>query len=238
MGNGDIMAILEVKNVEKSFPGVKALNRVDLSVEEGEIRGLIGPNGSGKTTLIRTIMGFYEQDNGDIIYNGNNLNNLKIWDRVKIGLSLTYQNPLYVSGLSIYRHIELGTMTHRSPKQTILEIAKEVYLEDKLQEDPSELPLLSAKRLEIAKALSTEPKFLMLDEIFAGLSYEEGAQMINILKKLNTENQITILLIDHNLSMVKKMVDKTTVIDMGEIIAEGAFEDIIENDKVKKAYVG
>lgn len=232
------MVILEAKNIEKRFPGVIALKNVSLSIEKGEIRGLIGPNGSGKTTLIRTIMGFYRQDTGEIVYDGRPMREEEIWDRVNGGLSLTYQNPLYVSGLSIYRHIELGTIAKRLPREKIMAIAAEVGLEEKIDDDPSQLPVLSAKRLEIAKALSTNPKILMLDEIFAGLSYEEGEQMIDILKDLNRNKMITILLIDHNLRMVKKMVKKTTVINMGEIIAEGSFEEIIEDEKVRRAYVG
>jgi ABC-type branched-subunit amino acid transport system ATPase component len=232
------MVILEVKNIDKRFPGVKALNDVSLSIEKGEIRGLIGPNGSGKTTLIRTIIGFYKQDHGDIIFDGENLFEDKIWARVNKGLNQTYQNPMYVSGLSIFRHIELGTISKNLSEKKIIEIATEVGLGDKIDEDPSELTVLSAKRLEIAKALSTNPKLLMLDEIFAGLSFEEGEQMIDILKKLNQEKKLTILLIDHNLRMVKKMVKKTTVINMGAIIAEGSFEKIIEDEEVRKAYVG
>jgi ABC-type branched-subunit amino acid transport system ATPase component len=232
------MALLEVKNIDKLFPGVKALNDVSLSIERGEIRGLIGPNGSGKTTLIRTIIGFYKQDKGDIIYDGDDLLEDEIWTRVNKGLSLTYQNPLYVSGLSIFRHIELGTISKNLPKNKIVEIATEVGLGEHIDEDPSELPVLSAKRLEIAKALSTSPALLMLDEIFAGLSFEEGEQMIDMLKNLNEEKKITILLIDHNLRMVKQMVKKTTVINMGAIIAEGSFEEIIEDEEVRKAYVG
>ncbi len=232
------MVILEVKNIDKRFPGVKALNDVSLSIEKEEIRGLIGPNGSGKTTLIRTIIGFYKQDHGDIIFDGENLFEDKIWARVNKGLSQTYQNPMYVSGLSIFRHIELGTISKNLSEKKIIEIATEVGLGDKIDEDPSELTVLSAKRLEIAKALSTNPKLLMLDEIFAGLSFEEGEQMIDILKKLNQEKKLTILLIDHNLRMVKKMVKKTTVINMGAIIAEGSFEKIIEDEEVRKAYVG
>lgn len=233
-----MMAIIEVKKLDKYFPGVKALNNVNLSVEEGEIRGLIGPNGSGKTTLIKTIIGFYKQESGKIIYDGEDLYNYEIWDRVNKGLSLTYQNPTYVSGLSIFRHIELGALSKGLSRDKILEIAESVGLEDKIDEDPSELPVLSAKKLEIAKALSTSPKILMLDEIFAGLSFDEGGQMIYMLKNLGKEKKLTILLIDHNLRMVKQMVDKTTVINMGEIIAEGSFEQIIENDEVKKAYIG
>lgn len=231
------MAILEVKNIDKRFPGVQALNKVSLFLEEGEIRGLIGPNGSGKTTLIKTIIGFYKQDAGKIVYDGQELLEDEIWDRVNKGLSLTYQNPTYVSGLSIFRHIELGTISKNLGKK-VTEIAASVGLEDKIDEDPSELPVLSAKRLEIAKALSTTPKVLMLDEIFAGLSYEEGEQMIEMLKNMVNKEKLTILLIDHNLRMVKKMVDKTTVINMGEIIAEGSFEEIIEDEEVRKAYVG
>jgi len=232
------MSILKVDNVSKRFPGVKALDSVNMSIEEGEIRGLIGPNGSGKTTLIRVIMGFYSQESGNIYFENENLNGEKIWNRVMKGLSLTYQTPLYISGLSIFRHIELGTINKKRDKNRITEIAQIVGLEEQLESDPSELTTLSAKRLELAKALSTYPKILMLDEIFAGLSYEEGEEMISVLKKLNTESQITILLTDHNLSMVKKMVDKTTVINMGQIIAEGAFEDIIEDELVRKAYLG
>lgn len=232
------MVILEVKNIDKRFPGVQALNDVSLSIEKEEIRGLIGPNGSGKTTLIRTIIGFYKQDHGDIIFDGENLFEDKIWARVNKGLSQTYQNPMYVSGLSIFRHIELGTISRNLSEKKIIEIATAVGLGDKIDEDPSELTVLSAKRLEIAKALSTNPKLLMLDEIFAGLSFEEGEQMIDILKNLNQEKKLTILLIDHNLRMVKKMVKKTTVINMGAIIAEGSFEKIIEDEEVRKAYVG
>lgn len=232
------MVILEVKNIDKRFPGVKALNDVSLSIEKEEIRGLIGPNGSGKTTLIRTIIGFYKQDHGDIIFDGENLFEDKIWARVNKGLSQTYQNPMYVSGLSIFRHIELGTISRNLSEKKIIEIATAVGLGDQIDEDPSELTVLSAKRLEIAKALSTNPKLLMLDEIFAGLSFEEGEQMIDILKNLNQEKKLTILLIDHNLRMVKKMVKKTTVINMGAIIAEGSFEKIIEDEEVRKAYVG
>lgn len=232
------MAILEVKNVDKRFPGVKALDNVSMSVEEGEIRGLIGPNGSGKTTIIRTIIGFYKQDSGKIIYHGEDLARYEIWDRVKKGFSLTYQNPKYVSGFSIFRHIELGALNKNLSRNEILEIAASVGLEDKVEEDPSELPVLAAKRLEIAKALSTNPKVLMLDEIFAGLSYEEGEQVIGMLKNLGKEKKLTILLIDHNLRMVKQMVDKTTVINMGKIIAEGSFEQIIEDEEVKEAYIG
>ncbi len=236
------MAILELKNIDKRFPGVKALNNVTLSIDRGEIRGLIGPNGSGKTTLIRTIIGFYKQDKGEIIYNGNKMGNDEVWIRVNKGLSLTSQDPLYVSGLSIYRHIELGmiskNLSENISEKKIMEIATEVGLEDELNEDPSELPILSAKKLEIAKALSTDPKLIMIDEIFAGLSFEEGEQMISILKRQNKEKELTILLIDHNLRMVKKMVEKTTVIDLGEIIAEGSFEEIIEDEKVRMAYVG
>jgi branched-chain amino acid transport system ATP-binding protein len=234
--------ILELKNIDKRFPGVKALTDVTLSIERGEIRGLIGPNGSGKTTLIRTVIGFYMQDKGEIIYDGDELSNSKVWERVNKGLTLTYQDPVYVPGLSIYRHIELGTISKKTSsrllEKKIMEIAAEVGVDDKINEDPSDLPLLSAKRLEIAKALSTDPKLIMLDEIFAGLSFEEGEQMISVLKNLNKEKGLTMLLIDHNLRMVKKIVGKTTVINMGQIIAEGSFEEIIENEKVKKAYLG
>lgn len=232
------MSILEVKNISKRFPGVMALNNVSLSIEKDEIRGLIGPNGSGKTTLLKTITGFYKQDQGVILFYDQPILHDEIWTRVNNGLNLTYQNPKYVPGLSIYRHIELGTLSKNGSHHDIVKIADKVGLRDKLDEDPSELPAYSAKLLEVAKALATKPKLLMLDEIFAGLSYEEGEKLIEMLKNIKEDMGLTILLIDHNLKMVKMIVENTTVLNMGEVIADGPFGTIIEDQNVKNAYIG
>jgi branched-chain amino acid transport system ATP-binding protein len=232
------MALLEVDNVDKMFPGVKALDGVSLDVEKGEIRGLIGPNGSGKTTLIGVIMGVYRPDSGRVRFQGEELGKTNIWDRVRKGLNATSQTATYVPDLSIRRHIELGLLVNGFPNEEVERIADEVELTDALDELPSALSAVGAKKLEFGKAFSTRPSFLMLDECFAGLSFEEGEEMVKIIKTAVADRDLTVLLIDHNLGLVEAVAQNTTVIDRGIIIADGAFSDIVNNEAVVEAYMG
>jgi len=232
------MALLEVDNVDKVFPGVKALDGVSLDVEKGEIRGLIGPNGSGKTTLIGVIMGVYRPDRGGVRFQDEELGKTKMWDRVRKGLNATNQTATYVPDLSIRRHIELGLMVNEFPNEDVERIADEVQLRDALDELPSALSAVGAKKLEFGKALSTRPSFLMLDECFAGLSFEEGQEMVKIIKTAVADRDLTVLIVDHNLGLVEAVANNTTVIDRGIIIAEGAFSDIVNNEAVVEAYMG
>lgn len=232
------MPLLELDNVDKVFPGVKALDGVTLSVEKGEIRGLIGPNGSGKSTMIAAIMGVYRPDNGSIRFEGEDLGHSRTWDRVKKGLNATNQTAAYVADVSIRRHIELGIMVNGFPKEEVERVAEIVDLQDSLDELPSALSAVGAKKLEFGKALSTRPSFLMLDECFAGLSFEEGEEMVKIIRMVVADHDITILIVDHNLALVEEVAQTTTVIDRGSIIAEGAFEDIVNNPVVVEAYMG
>jgi ABC-type branched-subunit amino acid transport system ATPase component len=232
------MPILELENVDKVFPGVKALNRVNMSVEQGEIRGLIGPNGSGKSTMISTVMGVYKPDGGTIRFKGSDLGSKPIWDRVKLGISATNQTAQYVADLSIRRHVELGVMVNGFPKQDVERVAELVDLTDWVDELPSALSALGAKKLEIGKALSTRPSLLMLDECFAGLSFEEGEEMVSIIRRVVSEYDVTVLVVDHNLGLVEEIAHETTVIDRGNIIAEGTFQEIVDNPVVVEAYMG
>ncbi len=232
------MPILELENVDKVFPGVKALNRVNMSVEQGEIRGLIGPNGSGKSTMISTVMGVYRPDGGTIRFKGSDLGSKPIWDRVKLGISATNQTAQYVADLSIRRHVELGVMVNGFPKQDVERVAELVDLTDWVDELPSALSALGAKKLEIGKALSTRPSLLMLDECFAGLSFEEGEEMVSIIRRVVSEYDVTVLVVDHNLGLVEEIAHETTVIDRGNIIAEGTFQEIVDNPVVVEAYMG
>jgi branched-chain amino acid transport system ATP-binding protein len=232
------MPVLELDTVEKVFPGVKALGGVTLSVEKGEIRGLIGPNGSGKSTMIQTIMGTYRPDKGMIRFQGVDLGHSPIWDRVKKGLNATNQTAAYVPELSIRRHIELGVMVNGFPKQDVERVAELVDLQESIDELPSSLSALGAKKLEIGKALSTRPSFLMLDECFAGLSFEEGEEMVGIIRTIVEDHDVTVLVVDHNLGLVEEIAQRTTVIDRGNIIAEGSFQDIVNDPVVLEAYMG
>jgi branched-chain amino acid transport system ATP-binding protein len=220
------------------FPGVKALDRVSLNIEKGEIRGLIGPNGSGKSTMIATIMGTYRVDGGSIRFDGVDLGRTPIWERVKKGMNATNQTASYVPDLSIRRHLELGVMVNGFPKIDAERIAEMVGLERSLDELPTALSALGAKKLEIGKALSTRPSLLMLDECFAGLSFEEGEEMVDIIRRVVADHEVTVLIVDHNLGLVEEVAEITTVIDRGSIIAEGPFKEIVNNAVVVEAYMG
>jgi branched-chain amino acid transport system ATP-binding protein len=232
------MALLEADKVEKVFPGVKALNGVSISVEKGEIHGLIGPNGSGKSTMIYTILGIYHPDGGSIRFDGADLGKSRIWDRVKRGINTTNQTAAYVDDLPVRRHIELGIMVNGFPMTDVERIAELVGLTDMLDELPSTLSALGAKKLEFGKAMSTKPSFLMLDECFAGLSFEEGEEMVALIKEAVADHDMTVLLVDHNLGLVEQVAHTTTVIDRGNVIAQGTFEEIVNDPVVIEAYMG
>jgi ABC-type branched-subunit amino acid transport system ATPase component len=230
--------VLELQHVDKVFPGVKALSDVSLSVQKGEIRGLIGPNGSGKSTMIATIMGNYRPDAGRILFEGSDLAGLTVWDRVRRGINWTNQTATYVPDLSIRRHIELGVDVNGYPKEDVERVAETVDLRDTLDELPTALSAVGAKKLELGKVLTTRPSFLMLDECFAGLSFEEGEEMVGIIKTIVDEHDMTVLVVDHNLALVEQVAQITTVIDRGSLIAEGPFQDIVDNPVVVEAYMG
>jgi len=232
------MALLEADKVEKNFPGVKALNGVSISVDKGEIHGLIGPNGSGKSTMISTILGIYHPDGGSIRFDGKDLGKSRIWERVKRGINATNQTATYVDDLTVRRHIELGIMVNDFPRTDVERIAEIVDLTDQLDDLPGTLSALGAKQLEFGKAMSTRPSFLMLDECFAGLSFEEGEEMVAIIEKAVADHDMTILLVDHNLGLVEKVAHTTTVIDRGNVIAQGTFEEIVNDPVVIEAYMG
>jgi ABC-type branched-subunit amino acid transport system ATPase component len=232
------MALLEVDRVEKDFPGVKALNGVSIKVEKNEIHGLIGPNGSGKSTMIYTILGIYHCDGGSIRFDGVDLGKSRIWERVHKGINATNQTATYVGDLPVRRHLELGIMINGFPKTDVERIADLVDLSDQLDQMPGTLSALGAKKLEFGKAMSTRPSFLMLDECFAGLSFEEGEEMVSIIQKAVADHDMTILLVDHNLGLVEKVAHQTTVIDRGNLIAQGTFEEIVNDPVVIEAYMG
>lgn len=238
MGTAANTPVLELDRIDKLFPGVKALSDVSLKVEKNEIRGLIGPNGSGKSTMIATIMGNYRPDGGRVLFEGHDLAGVKVWDRVRRGINWTNQTATYVSDLTIRRHIELGVDVNGHPLEDVERIAEVVDLTDALDELPTALSAVGAKKLELGKVLTTRPSFLMLDECFAGLSFEEGEEMVTIIKKIVADHDMTILVVDHNLGLVEQVAQITTVIDRGIVIAEGPFQEIVSNPVVVEAYMG
>ncbi len=232
------MPVLELQDVNKVFPGVKALIDVNLRVDKGEIRGLIGPNGSGKSTMIATIMGNYRPDGGRVLFEGKDLAGVRVWDRVRRGINATNQTATYVADLTIRRHIELAVDVNHFPKEDVERVAEIVDLQDALDELPTALSAVGAKQLELGKVLTTRPSFLMLDECFAGLSFEEGEEMVDIIKRVVRDYDVTVLVVDHNLGLVEQVAQVTTVIDRGVVIAEGPFQEIVNDPVVIDAYMG
>ena len=155
-----------------------------------------------------------------------------------MGLNATNQTATYVKELSIRRHIELGLVVNGFPVGDVDHIADMVDLREDLEELPGALSALGAAKLEVAKAFSTRPSLLMLDECFAGLSHEEGLEMVRIIRHTVDDHEMTVLLVDHNLGLVEEVAHFTTVLDQGKVIADGTFSEIVENPGVIEAYMG
>ena len=238
--------LLEVKGLTKKFGGVVAVNDLSFHLEEGEILGLMGPNGAGKTTTFNLIMGDYKPDIGEVLFQGESINRLQTYERVKLGIARTYQVPRPYNGLPIIEDIRISTVPDsitkclRGQKQEFEEVTKigeSVGLKDRLLKYPGELSLGDLRRVELAKAVALNPRVIMLDEIFAGLTVHE----INEISKLLLEKRragLVFIVVSHDLKALAPLVDRAVVIQFGHLIAEGTYDEIAHDEKVKKAYFG
>lgn len=235
------MSLLELKGVSKNFGGLKAVSQVSLTLEEGEILGIIGPNGAGKTTLFNTITGFYKPDEGEIWFRGERLIDLKPHQICKRGMVRTFQivkpflelttlDNVMIAALNRTKHIHEAT-------EKALRTIEMVGLKDKAQTLATGLTLPHRKRLELARALATEPKLLLLDEVMAGLTPTEVDELIRLLKEINRQG-ITILLIEHVMRGVMALSQRVIVLNYGQKIAEGIPEEVVKNRQVIDAYLG
>ncbi len=250
------MALLEVRNVSKYFGGLAAISELDLNINEGEIRGLIGPNGSGKTTLFNVISGIYKPTRGEIIYKGGNITSLSPDAVAKRGIVRTFQlTNLFMDftvaeSVSVAHHLHSGVgffgalLNSPSTRQKerdiriksmeILELLEIAHLKDELAEN---LPHGHQRALSIAIALAAQPELLMLDEPVSGMNPEETMHLMGIIQKIR-ERGITILLVEHDMRAVMGTCDNVTVINFGKKIAEGLPEEIRKNEEVIKSYLG
>ncbi|MEM3771268.1 MAG: ABC transporter ATP-binding protein [Candidatus Micrarchaeia archaeon] len=233
--------ILEVQGVSKAFGGLIAVNNVTFNVKEKEIFGVIGPNGSGKTTLFNLISGFLRTDSGKIIFNGEEITNLKASTICKKGICKTFQLPRPFNNMSTIDNVMVGALLRTNnlekARNKALEIIKFVGLEKKSNHKPFELTMAERKILELSRALATEPRVLLLDEVMAGLNPTEIEEMLSRIKKLKDQG-ITILMIEHVMRAVMSICDRIMVLHHGEKIAEGKPVEIAENEKVIEAYLG
>jgi branched-chain amino acid transport system ATP-binding protein len=236
------MGMLEIKNLSKYFGGLKAVNRLSITIEKGQIVGLIGPNGSGKTTVFNLITGFLRPEEGEIYFDGRSLIGFKPHVICSKGISRTFQVVKPFLKLTVLENVMIGAFHITKDPVQAEGMAKEVIgsfeFKDKMHHPVTSLTLSERKQLEIARTLATQPKLLLLDESMAGLNPTEIDQMIDVLRKVRNDHAITLLVIEHVMRAIMAISDKIIVIHHGEKIAEGTPQGVTHDEHVITAYLG
>jgi branched-chain amino acid transport system ATP-binding protein len=248
------MPILEVENVTKSFGGLTALDNVSFSVEAGEIRGLIGPNGAGKSTMFKNIAGFYAPTRGEIRYQGRPISGLQPHSIAELGVVRTFQETTLFQEMTVFQNVLVGRHIHarsnlfaavlgldrarqRAAASKVDEVLEFMGLGERREQLASELPLGSQRALAIAIALASEPKLLLMDEPFAGMNPEETRHMMDLTRRVR-ESGVSIVLVEHDMKAVMGLCGYLTVLNFGQLLAEGTPEEIRGNRRVIEAYLG
>ena len=236
------MSLLSVQNLDKRFGGLHAVKDVSLDVQKGDILGILGPNGAGKTTLYNLLTGFIKPDNGQVLLEGQSLLGLPPHKVVGLGVARTFQLCRPFVGLSVLENVMVGSLGPRVPAVDLTERARHLLAQVGLagkEDSPAELLSYGdQRRLEIARALATEPRLLLLDEPFAGLGSGEIAALSELIRDLHKNQGLTILLIEHKLREFMQLVSHVVAIDFGQVIATGSPSEIVKNPKVIEAYIG
>ncbi|WP_302489414.1 ABC transporter ATP-binding protein [uncultured Mitsuokella sp.] len=249
--------LLRTENVSEVFGGLKAVTDFNIHLDRGELVGLIGPNGAGKTTAFNMLTGVYQPTTGTITFEGKSIVGLKPYQVTQRGIARTFQNIRLFSELTVLENVKIAF--HYHVKYSVLEavfrvgryfkeeeeIAKEAHqllkifhLDDKANEVAKNLPYGAQRRLEIARALAAKPKLLLLDEPAAGMNPQETKELMEMIRWIRQEFGLTILLIEHDMSLVMGICERIYVLEYGEIIAEGTPAEIKENPEVIRAYLG
>jgi len=250
------MSLLTVNNISKHFEGLVAVDNVSIRVEQGEIVSVIGPNGAGKTTFFNMLTGIYPITEGEILFDGKNVHDLTPQEIVEAGMARTFQNLRLFTDMRVIENVLLGmhctvkynffdymfkTGRYRKEERELhgnaIGILREIGLESKLDSYATNLPYGDQKRLEIARAIATRAKLLLLDEPAAGMNPQESESLLQFITTLRDQGY-TILLIEHDMNVVMKISDRIYVLDHGKLIAEGLPEEISRNKTVIDAYLG
>jgi branched-chain amino acid transport system ATP-binding protein len=233
--------MLEVKKVSKYFKGLKALSDVSFSLDEHEIVGLIGPNGAGKTTLFNTISGVYPPDEGEIFFGGHDITGITPDKACKLGIGRTFQITKPFLRLSVLEAITIGSLNRTGTVKRALSMAEEIMefvgltqYKDTLGET---LNVAQRKRLELARALATQPRLLLLDEVVAGLNPSEVRSMIQLIKQISTKG-MSVTIVEHILKVVMSVSHRVIVLHHGELIADKSPEDLLNDPRVIEVYLG
>ena len=251
------MAMLDVKNLSISFGGLKAVDDFSITIEKGQLYGLIGPNGAGKTTIFNLLTGVYKPDGGRILLDGQDITGHKAIQINQAGIARTFQNIRLFKELSVLDNVKVGLHNHheystlsgilRLPSyykvekemdERAMELLKVFDLDKEFDYKASNLPYGKQRKLEIARALATEPKLLLLDEPAAGMNPNETAELMKTIRFVRDHFDMTVLLIEHDMKLVSGICERLTVLNFGHMLAEGPTSEVLSNPEVIKAYLG
>lgn len=249
--------LLKVNDISMVFGGLRAVSNLTMHIDKGELIGLIGPNGAGKTTAFNMITGVYTPTEGEIYFNGDKSSGKKSYQVTQMGMARTFQNIRLFSELSVIDNVKIAYNMHvsyglpsaifRTGKylseeemitQKALDLLKIFHLEDKAYESAKNLPYGEQRRLEIARALATEPKLLLLDEPAAGMNPQETKELMEMIRWIRDKFDLSILLIEHDMGLVMGVCERIYVLEYGCLIAEGTPDEIKNNKRVIEAYLG
>lgn len=251
------MALLEVKNLGISFGGLRAVDEFNISIEKGQLYGLIGPNGAGKTTIFNLLTGVYKPTDGTIILDGKNITGKSTIEINRSGIARTFQNIRLFKELSVidnvkvalHNHYKYSTLTgvlrlpryfktEKAMDKKAMELLKVFDLDNEAYLPASGLPYGKQRELEIARALATEPKLLLLDEPAAGMNPNETADLMKTIRFVRDNFDMTVLLIEHDMSLVSGICEKLSVLNFGQLLCEGKTSEVLSNPDVITAYLG
>jgi branched-chain amino acid transport system ATP-binding protein len=255
MAEAPTVPLLSVTEVSKTFGGIAAVGGVSLSVERGESIGLVGPNGAGKTTLFNCICGQLRPEHGSVELEGRELLGMPTYKRARLGISRTYQRIEVFPDMTVWDHLMVAVrarwctgrlwrdLCNRSAvtdeeRDRVSEVLALVGIEDRAQTPVSALGLGLCRLVELARALVSEPVLLMADEPSSGLDVHETHELAQVLRKLQRERGMAMLLVEHDLGMVGNVVDRTVVMNLGVVIADGTFDEVMSDADVRHAYLG
>lgn len=249
--------ILQLQNVVKRFGGITASNNITINVPEGSIYGIIGPNGAGKTTLFNMITGVYDCTEGTVLFEGEKINGLPTHEIAVRGIARTFQNIRLFGDLTVYDNLMTACQKNityslldgilrtkkcqaqeRESRAFCDQLLAEVGLSDQRDQKANNLPYGMQRRLEIARALATCPKVILLDEPAAGMNEEESAKLSEFIREIRDKKDVTVVIIDHHMDVIMAICDQISVLNFGTLLAEGRPEEIQNNPDVISAYLG
>ena len=233
--------ILDVQKATKIFGGLKANEDISFNGKYGEIVGVVGPNGAGKTTLFNSLSGAHKLTFGKIIFDGTDITKLEAYDVCRLGIGRTFQIPQSLNNMTVFENVLVGALgkqkSMKAAQEKAMDVIKLCGLEHYRDEPAGKMNVIQKKRIEIARALATDPKLLLLDETMAGLTNTERVEAVELIRKINAMN-ISIITIEHVMDVIMNVSDRVVVINAGKLLMEGTPQEVTSNEEVIAAYLG